>query len=197
MLIETNTTETLLTTTNKIAYIQSIIQPVFSKIIIAIIVLLIGLIIGKIFGNILQKVLYEAKLNNAIKKITGLRIRLEEFIGKIVMYGIFFITIIFALDILQLSKFIVETLGIIVLFIIGASFVLAVKDFLPNLVSGLIIARKKLIQENDQVEINSITGRVILVELLETKIETKTGDILYVPNTMITNKLIKRNKRKI
>ncbi|MBI3033489.1 mechanosensitive ion channel [Candidatus Woesearchaeota archaeon] len=189
-------TETLLTTTDKLHYISEIIKPVFTKIITAVVVLLIGLIIGKIIGNVLQKVLYELELNKLIKKITGLRIRFEEFIGTLVTYGIFFISIIFALDILELTTIIVQTLGMLILFIILISVVLSVKDFIPNLISGLIIAKKKLIQENDLIELGSVKGKVLQVELLETKVMTPNDDILYIPNSMITNQKIRRMRRK-
>ncbi len=188
-------TETLLSAPDKLQYIIEIIKPVFSKIIIAVIILLIGLIIGKILGNVLQKILFEFQLNKWIKQITGLRIRFEEFIGTVVSYGIFFIAIIFSLDILQLTTIIVQTLGMLILFIIIMSFILSIKDFLPNLISGLIITSKKLIQEGDLIELGSVKGKVLHVELLETKLMTTHDDVLYIPNSMITNQKIRRTRR--
>ena len=70
--------QSILTATDRTAYLFSKIKPIFKDVVIAVIILLIGLIIGKILGRVVQKLLTSFELNLLIKKATGIRIRMEE-----------------------------------------------------------------------------------------------------------------------
>jgi small conductance mechanosensitive channel len=84
-----------------------------------------------------------------------------------------------------------------ILIIIIISILLSIKDFMPNMFSGLFIHRKRFINVGDVIKVENTEGKVVHINLVETKIETNKGDIIYFPNSLLTkNKVIKLKKKK-
>lgn len=180
--------ESLLTTTDRTAYLYSKIKPVFTEVIVAIIILLIGLIIGKILGRVVHKLLNSLELNKLIKKSTGMRLRMEEFIAKITSYFIFFIAIVMALDVLNLTSSIIYIVSIMIVLIIVISVAISIKDFIPNIIAGIYINKKKMFKEGKNIKIDNIEGKIEEIRLTEIKLLTKSGDIVFIPNSLLTKK---------
>ena len=188
--------QSILTTPDKLGYIAFKLKPIFSNFLIAVIILFIGLIIGKIAGRVLEKVLQELKFNAYVKYLISVDMDIDSFLGKLTQYIIFFIAIVFALDTLGLSSFMTYIFSGIVLLIILGSFLVSSKNFLPNLISGIMIYRKKLIRINDIIKVDATEGKVIEFNLFETKIKTSQEDIILIPNSFITKKIVTVYKRK-
>jgi small conductance mechanosensitive channel len=165
----------------------------FIKFIIAIIILLIGFIIGRIVEKILQRILHEIELNKNLKK-TGIELSLEEIISSFVKYFIYFIAVIWALTEIGLTTTVLNMISAVVLLLILISLILAIKDFLPNALAGFLIYQKGMFRKGDKISVKNIEGTVEKISLIETKIKTKKGDTIYVPNSLITKKevLIKK-----
>jgi small-conductance mechanosensitive channel len=180
--------DSLLTTTDRTAYLYSKVKPIFTEIVVAIIILLIGLIIGKILGRIVQKMLNSLELNKIIKKTTGIRVRIEEFIAKMTSYFIFFIAIVMALDVLNLTSSIVYIVSIMIVAIIVISVAISIKDFIPNMIAGVYINKKKMFKEGKKIKIDNIEGKIEEIRLTEIKLLTKDGDTVYIPNSLLTKK---------
>ncbi|MFH1439965.1 MAG: mechanosensitive ion channel domain-containing protein [Candidatus Woesearchaeota archaeon] len=189
--------QSLLTATDRTAYLSSKIKPIFKDVVIAVIILLIGLIIGKIVGRIIQKLLNSLELNMLIRKTTGIRIRIEEFLGKATEYIIFFIAIIMALDVLNLTSSIAYIISLIILMIITISVFVSIKDFFPNIISGIYLLKKNQFKEGDIIKVDTIEGKIIQINLTDIKIETKKGDIIFIPCSLFTKKeFIVKSKKK-
>jgi len=188
--------QSILTATDRSAYLFSKIKPIFKDVVIAVIILLIGLIIGKILGRVVQKLLNSFELNSLIKKATGIRIRMEEFIGKVVSYVIFFISAIMALDVLKLTLFTLQIISGLIIVMIVVSIFISIKDFFPNIIAGFYLHKKKMFKEGDIVKIDKITGKVEQINLTETRIVTKSGDTIYVPSSLFTKKEFVKKVRK-
>ena len=188
--------QSILTATDRSAYLFSKIKPIFKDVVIAVIILLIGLIIGKILGRVVQKLLNSFELNSLIKKATGIRIRMEEFLGKLVSYVIFFISAIMALDVLKLTLFTLQIISGLIIVMIVVSIFISIKDFFPNIIAGFYLHKKKMFKEGDIVKIDKITGKVEQINLTETRIVTKSGDTIYVPSSLFTKKEFVKKVRK-
>ncbi len=161
----------------------------------AIIILLIGFLIGKLLGRTVQKILKRSGISAGLRKI-GIRRPLEGVLSSGLSYLIYVASIILALDQLKIATIVLYSILIIVIIVLVISFLLSVKDFLPNLFAGLFIYRHGLIKEGDQIQVQEITGTVVQVSLLETRLETKEKDIVFIPNTVLTkNKVIKLLKK--
>jgi len=176
-------------------FLAGLFEPLLTKLAVAIIILLTGFIIARILGKLLQRVLAEVELNNLIKKAVGLKIRLEETIASIITYFIYFVTIVMALGQLGLETYILHIISGAVLLLIVLSIFLGIKDFIPNMMAGLFIHRKGFLNEGDFIQYKDIRGKIIKLNLVETRIETKGKDIIYIPNSQLTKIEIKKLKR--
>ncbi|MFT4303123.1 MAG: mechanosensitive ion channel domain-containing protein [Candidatus Woesearchaeota archaeon] len=174
---------------------QNILNEIINKYLVAIIILLIGFIIAKISGKFLHKALKQIQLNKIIKEISGIKISFEEIISQFITYFIYFITIVMTLRHLGIHTDILNILSAVIIILIAIFIILSVKDFIPNIISGIILHQKGNISKNDIIVYNNIKGRVTEVNLLETKLETKNGDIIIIPNSNLTNNQIIKKKR--
>ena len=178
-----------------IEYMGNLFSEIVVKLVVAIIILLIGIIIGKVIGKIIQKVLHEIELNNLLKKAVGVKVSVEELIGTFITYFIYFIAVVMALRQLGLATLVLDLLfGAIILIIILAVF-LGAKDFIPNMMAGIFIHQKRNIKEGDKIKIKGAEGTVTHINLVETQIKTKSGDIIHIPNSVLTKQEVVVKKK--
>ncbi len=180
--------------------IEELFRSVFvgyaAKFIVAIIILLFGFIVGRILSKIIQKVLHEVELNNILKKTIRVKIPLEQIISHTVMYLIYFVTIVMALNQIGLATDILNiVLGGFMVVIILALF-LSIKDFIPNFISGIFIHQKQFVKEGDIIQVKNIEGKITEINLIETLVQTKHGDTIYIPNSVLTKSEVIKIKRK-
>jgi small conductance mechanosensitive channel len=168
--------------------ISSALEPVSTSLGIAIVLVLIGLILGRLLGKLMKRILSEIGVNSLIKSVTGLSTRFDSIVGGIVRFATYYIFAIWALDEIGLGSIVLSTLGagIVVLFVLAL--LLGIKDFVPNAFAGMFLSIKKIVSPGDMVEGDKFSGKVIDVDLVETLVETKSGDIIYVPNSLFIKK---------
>ena len=175
--------------------IKDSLSGVFSKFIIAIVVLLIGFIIGKILGRLVYKFLHSFEVNDALEKLSGVKISLEEIASHFTTYFIYFITVVMVMQQIGIATTILHMISAGVIIIIILSTFLGIKDFIPNAIAGFFILRNKFIKVGDKIKVKGMQGNVTEITLLETKIETKSGDIILIPNSVITKTEIIKLKK--
>lgn len=164
-----------------------------NNIIAAVIILLIGFIIAKLAGRMIQKVLHEAELDNLLKK-AGAKISFESVLSHLAEYFIYLITVIFALNQIGITTVVLYIIALAAVVVLVVSAFLGLKDFIPNFIAGLVIYRKELIKEGAKVSINGVSGKVVKLSLLDTKIKTGKGDIIYLPNSIVVKSKIVHKK---
>jgi small-conductance mechanosensitive channel len=71
-----------------------------------------------------------------------------------------------------------------ILMLIILTFLVGLKDIIPNFMAWIILQRKKNIRVGTRIEVKNINGHVEKIGYLETEIKTDQGDILYVPNSL-------------
>lgn len=167
--------------------------PTVNNIITAIIILLIGFIIAKLIGRLVQRVLHEAELDSLLKK-AGAKVSFEVALSHIAEYFVYFITIIFALNQLGITTFVLYLIAFAAVAVLIVSVFLGMKDFVPNFMAGLYIYRKELIKEGKNVKINGVSGKVVKLNLLDARIKTRKGDLIYMPNSVIIKSKITQKK---
>lgn len=155
-----------------------------NNIIGAVVVLLIGLIIGLIVKKILKKILHEVELDKIVGKL-GKKISLEKKISNLAAYLIYFFALVVSLNQLGITPIILYIIGGAFLLLMGATFLLGVKDFIPNLIAGIVIYKKGYWKKGKTIKINGIEGNIDKLGLLEMVIKTKKGDKIYVPNSLL------------
>jgi small-conductance mechanosensitive channel len=190
-----NDTVSFLDSPDKFKYLYDLISPLFSQLVVAIILLLIGFVIGKVIGRLIQKALQEVELNKMVRHTVGLRLRLEQIISGFVTYFIYFVSVVMALEVMNLRSIIVYLISGGVILIIILSVILGIKDFMPNFFAGLTLHRKGLLKEGDKVKFENVRGVIIDFTLNDVKIEAKNGDVIFVPNAQfLKSKFVKLKK---
>jgi len=162
--------------------------------IVAIIILLIAFIAGRILRRVVKKLLHEIDLDKNIKK-AGLKISLENIISAGVSYLIYFIAIIEVLNQFGIVTpvFTILLFGVVTFLVVVS--LLAVKDFIPNFISGFYIYRTGFIRKGDTVKVRNLTGIVEEVTMTKTKLKTKTKDLVFIPNSVITKSEVTKLKK--
>jgi small-conductance mechanosensitive channel len=179
----------------QIDFLDRIFSGAVSNVVTAGIILLIGFVIGKLVGRLVQRLLHEIELNNLLHNITGLKISLEKFVADFITYFVYFVTVITALNQIGLTTTVLYIIsgGVIILVII--SIVLGIKDFIPNAIAGIVLYRKGELKVGDSIKTRNIEGKITKIDLVETCVETKSGDTIYIPNSLLTKAELTKLKR--
>ena len=157
----------------------------YIRAIAAVLILFIGFIIGKLIGKTLFRIFNNLEINSMLRSL-GIKVDAEKKISSLAEYFVYFITIIIFLNNLGVTTTIIYILaGAVAIVFIGYS-LLAMKDFIPNMFAGFYINKHRMIRKGGLVRAGSVEGRVVEINLIETKIRTKDGDIVYIPNSTLT-----------
>lgn len=152
----------------------------------AFLILILGLIMAQILSNIIRKIIRGTEVSKALEEQLKLKIPIENYISSFLKYIIYFITIIIVLNQIGIPTKILQIILVILIILVAIFIVLAFKDWLPNLISGFYIIRTQKIKKDDIIKIKGIKGRVIQINLLETKIETNNNEVIFIPNSNLT-----------
>ncbi len=180
-----------------VGVVNNFFSGIITNLIIAIIILLAGFIIGKLVGKFVQRFLHDVELDRIMKKISHIRLSLEEIIASTITYIIYFIAVVSALKQIGFATDILNIIAIAFMIIIVIGIFLSIKDFVPNAIAGILIHQKKFLNEGDTIKVKNIQGKIVKINLIETRIETRSKDIIYIPNSVLTkNEVIKVSKKK-
>lgn len=173
--------------------LERLLDPLISRILLTIIILLFGLVLGRVIGRVLDRIFKEIEFDPILRKTTGIKLKLGEVISAAVMYLIYFAFIVMALARLGIHTFVFNVILIGFAALLFFMLVLSIKDFIPNLIAGLFIHHKRFIRDGDYIKAGDVEGKIVHISLVETKIKTKSGDALLVPNSFLTkNKILKK-----
>lgn len=165
-----------------------------ARLVVAIVILLIGILFARFLSKLTYKVLHEIRLNILLNDELGLKLPLEEFFSRLIMYIVYFITLITALNQLGLTATVLYIILIVILLIIIVLMILAFKDFVPNITAGFYIYNKRNIKIGDIISTNNVDGKVIEINLIETRVKTSEGDEVLIPNSLILKSELKIKK---
>ena len=164
------------------------------KIVIGIIVLLVGLCLGILVKKIVHKILQQVELNKTISK-AGILYNVERTISNIIAFAIYLITFVIFLNQLGITSIVVYFIVGAILMLIILTFVVGLKDVIPNLIAWVVIMKRGKITVGSKIEVREIKGTVERIGLLETEIKTEQGDVLYVPNSLfVKHKLLVKSE---
>ncbi len=156
------------------------------KLLSAVIILLIGLIIGKILGRFVRKALYEIE-GNRIMKFAGFRINIERLLGELTGAAIYIYAFYLSISQFGITNLIVYGIGIAVLLIVGISFLLSIKNFIPNLFEGFIARKKYRLKAGNNFKFGNTCGTIEKITLKDIRIRTKDNEQLFIPYTALKN----------
>ncbi len=179
----------LLETTNTTSSINSFTDILFNVVVtnvtLALLIIVIGLFTGQLIKKLILKFFKEFHINEIIYSTNVIQTKIDELVASIVAWFIYVFAILFSLRQLGLATVIVNIIFAFILLIILVLIFLSFKDFIPNLLAGLIIHKKKYMKKNDEISLHLVKGKVETVDLLHTHIITRKGDSIRVPNSYI------------
>ncbi|HII71397.1 TPA: mechanosensitive ion channel [Candidatus Woesearchaeota archaeon] len=171
------------------------------KFIVAIVLLLVGFILGRILGRLMYKFLHSFEVNSNFSKLSGVTVKIEEIAETFTAYFIYFITIVIVLQQIGLATTILHMIagGVIILLILSTF--LGIKDFIPNAMAGFVMQRRKTFRVGQVIKVKGMMGKITRITLVETKIQTKEGDMIFIPNSVLSKTEViyvasKKTKRK-
>jgi len=167
----------------------------YANIISAVVILFVGFIIGKIAGKLVFRILHELGIDDIMKKAVGIEKPIEKLASSLAAYFIYFMALIMALNQLRITTTVLQMVVAAAMLLFIISFILAVKDFIPNMFAGIYIFKNRHVAEGEFIKVKGIQGKVTAITLLETKLRTKEGDTVCIPNSLlIKNEVIKVKK---
>jgi len=155
----------------------------------AVLTLVTGFLCGKFFSEFLSGFLKKYRDSLVLKRFDYDDLT-AEFISFTVRYSLYLISIFLALAQLGFSKMIIQVFAALTIVLFLVILVFSLKDFIPNAAAGLYLMRTKLIYEGDNITVDSFSGNVKRVDLLNTTIITEQGDVVIIPNSVITKKAL-------
>ena len=164
------------------------------KLILSLIIILSGFVVGKLINKLLSRFLKEIELNSIFKTNFKISFNIEKLIINLITFTIYSLSLIYALYQIGLARIILYILFLIFMLLIVFSMALGIRDFFPNLFGGIQISKKKYFKEGNIIEIDNIKGKVTKLNLFHTEVTTKNGDVIYIPNSLVSKKIIKRKK---
>lgn len=175
--------------------LTSLISNNLIKLVGGILIILIGIILSRFISKLIYKLLKKSKVNSFFQKKMGLNLPAEEFMTTVIRYLLYLLSIIYALNQVGVTTFVLKFVLIFIFILIILLILLSLKDIIPNLIAGLFLHQKKLIEVGDQISVKDIKGKVLEITGTETKLETKNKDIIIVPNrVLIKNEVVKEKK---
>lgn len=167
---------------------------IFLRIGIALLIVAAGFVAGRVLSKFTTNALKGINLNGLDPK----KRKWDSIAGSAVKYFIYVVALILALNQIGLAFNVLNNLVIVLTIIIAIGLFLSVKDFVPNAISGIFIISRHKIEVGQTVKIKGIEGKVKKIDLLETKLETKTGHSIMIPNSYFVKNpvLVKNVKRK-
>jgi small-conductance mechanosensitive channel len=169
------------------------------------VLLLIGFILGKILGRLIYKFMHSFEVNETFSRLTGTTLKIEEIAETFTTYFIYFVTIVIVLQQIGLVSTILHMIAEGIIILIVLSTFLGIKDFIPNAISGFFMHSNKKFKVGQKIKVKGMQGKIIEINLLETKIETRNGDIIFIPNSVLSKtevtyikakKAVKKKRRK-
>jgi len=164
-----------------------------NKVVIAAIILLVGVVLARLLERLVRYGLYQIRLDKALLS-RGFSLPLEALIGNVVKYGLYFVTFVVALNEVHITSQVVSIIAFAVIVVVVVSIALGIKDFLPNIWAGFWLHRRRFFQAGDVIEVNGVEGTVVSVDVLETQVRTRNGDIMFLPSSLLLHSQITKKK---
>lgn len=148
-------------------------------------------VIGPALTVIIAYLLYRV-LKSVITKIFNFRFKnvdnnkkkmIRDLINNLMKYFIIIMSSLIILDIYGIdTKALITSLGVV-----GLVFGLAIQDVLKDFIAGITIIIEDQYRIGDTIRVNDFKGEVIALGIKTTRIKALTGEILIIPNHLITD----------
>jgi len=123
------------------------------------------------------------KLIRSFLSTTGLPLDVQNLLRRIMVYGLWFVVLMYTVNKLNLAEVLMPLMGASVL--VGLAVALAVKDALGDAVAGIFLLVDRHFNIGEEIETLKYRGVIIDVTLRKTRLKISDGTIVVLPNGKI------------
>jgi small-conductance mechanosensitive channel len=174
-----------------IKWLNNLFSGWVARIVVGVLILLIGFILGKLVEKLSRRLLREVDLDSAATKVLHTKVSFEAVISRTLTYLIYLLSVITALNQLGITRTVLYAVSAIIAIVLLLAILLEIRDFVPNVFAGIL--GKKNFKAGDVIALGDIKGRVFKTNLTGIFIETHDSDMLYIPNSFIKGKIVKKS----
>ncbi len=155
---------------------------------------ILGMVIGKVLGNIARRWLKMVDWGRRFKIRDEEKVEIAYYVSVVLRFICYSGGIVYGLRQLGVSsRFLIGVL-IVVVVLVGIFIVLAVKDYIPNMLAGWYIKRTQKLKKGDKITLKNIQGEIVHIGWLETKMQAK-DELVFIPNAVLNkSELTKESK---
>ncbi len=154
---------------------------------VGIIILFVGFGAAVLVRKLLRRTLQELGIHK-IGEQRKWSINPEAAISSFAAYAIYIVTIMLFLDYFKIKSIVFWSFAGGIALLLALMFFAGLKDIIPNVRGGLMLRSDKKGIVGKNIELKEVSGVVEHIGYLETRIRTKQGDVLLVPNALFLNK---------
>ncbi len=162
----------------------------FAQFLIAFMILVVALVVGQTAKRALLRFFSQLRLDRRVAAQFGFSLSLTKTLSYGVSYLIYFGGLLWALSEMGVSARFLQWAFVVFLVVLFVLIMLAFKDFLPNLLAGLYILMTKRLKVGDTLEVSGVKGKVVAFSLVETRVQIKGGDVIFLPNSLLTKQKV-------
>lgn len=152
------------------------LKEIAPKFLLGIFILIIGMVLVKTVMRFLERGLKKSKIDPAAHAI----------LKKLSEFGLYLLVVLMFCDTIGINI----TAFVAVLSMLGLAISLAVKDSLGNFASGILIVFSHPFTIGDFIEADGISGSVVEIGLIYTKLSTPDNKEIYIPNGQLSSSKI-------
>ncbi|MBT3582851.1 mechanosensitive ion channel [Candidatus Woesearchaeota archaeon] len=154
----------------------------------AILIGVIGFFLSKGMGKAAKHIIQSIELKKQFKK-AGIRFNPETMAENVVKYLGYLGTFIVALNYLGITPVILNIIFVGILIVVILTLFLSLKDFVPNVISGIHLISINKLKKGDQIKIGDVSGKVSEISLTETTL-LDNGNKIIIPNSTVMKEQI-------
>jgi small conductance mechanosensitive channel len=171
---------------------EGVILPLWNILIhfvIAITIAIVGVFMGRAFGRVARGIVERLELTQDLDE-AGVKFQPEMFAENIVKYIVYIASFIAALNYLGITPVIFNILFVAMIIIVVLAIFLSLKDFVPNIISGIYVISINKIRKGDNIKVNGVSGIVTDISLTETTLLNNGNKIIMPNSTIMKNQII-------
>ena len=151
----------------------------------AIIILFIGIVIANLSSKLIKRLIRESKTHKFANKKLGKDLKLDIYLSSLTKYSLYVLTFLLVLKEIGVDASQLRMAVFTVLIVLVVLIVLGFKEVIPSALFGLYLLQSKKIKTGSTININGVKGKVIGVNLVETRVETEQNEEISIPNVLV------------
>ena len=150
-----------------------------------VVTIFLGIILAKLLGKITKHVLEQAEINRLLRQ-SGVQ-AIDERIAKIVEYTIYAFAMLLILQELGLTRIVLGILIIAAAIVLTATILLAIRNFIPNMIHGPKVKKEYKDKIGKTVKIGSVKGKLLKIGIIQSVVSDREKH--YITHTYTIRQL--------